>query len=178
MGECECCKIIGGEGKGYQKVIVNMEGGWILNHFGVNNETYLGRLVLQTKRHCPDWGELCLKEATSLGMNIKRINDSLRQYWSKTYSKDPIELVHVAYLNETPYIKRLSGENLLASLHVHMHLLTRTQKIGRMLNYCGEQIGWHLVDDVRRFPSDYIGITEDDKRVVDLMNYLDKSLGM
>ena len=176
MKECDCCKIIGGEGVGFQKIIVNMEGGWVLNHFGVSDNTWLGRLVLSTKCHRIDWGDLCFKEAITLGLNIQRINWSLRQYWSKTFPDDPIELVHFAYLNETPFIKCWSGKELLKRLHVHIHLQTRTRKMGEMLNYCDEQIGWHLQDNVRRFPSYLKDITKDDKRVVDLMNYLNKSL--
>ena len=176
MEGCECCKIIGGEGKGYQKVIVNMEGGWVLNHFGVSNETYLGRLVLQTKKHRTDFDKLNLNEERTLGSNIKRINSHLRQYWSKIYPEDPIELIHIAYLNETPYIRRLSGKELLNTLHVHIHLLTRTQKIGDMLNYCAEKIGWHLVAYVGKFPDEYKVSDEDDEKVIKLMNYLNKSL--
>jgi len=131
MGKCECCEIAQGGGKGYQKIVVELEGGWVLNHFSVNKETYLGRLVLGTKCHRVDWGDLSLEEATTLGVNIKRINHSLRQYWAKIYPEDPIELVHIAYLNETPYIKRLSGEKLLRKLHVHLHLLPRTKQMGR-----------------------------------------------
>lgn len=179
MEGCECCRIIKGGGLGFQdkKYVVELEGGWILNHFGIaDKETYLGRLVLQTKRHCPDWGELCLKEATSLGMNIKRINDSLRQYWARIYPKDPIELVHIAYLNETPFIKRSSGEKLLKELHVHMHLLTRTKQMGEALDYCGKKIGWHLVDYINKFPPRYRVSSIHSERVKSLMQYLQVSL--
>ncbi len=176
MEECVCCEITQGCGKGYQKIVVELEGGWVLNHFGTSKETYLGRLVIQTKEHRTDFGELSAKEATTLGTNIQRINYSLRQYWVKIYPEDPIELIHIAYLNETPYIRRLSGKELLNKLHVHMHILTRTQKMGEALGYCAEKIGWHLVDYVDKFPSDYIDITEDDQRVLDLMDYLNKSI--
>ena len=134
MEECVCCKIARGDGCGFQKIIVNMEGGWVLNHFSASNETYLGRLVLGTKQHRHDFGALSLDEATTLGRNIKHINQSLRQYWTINYPDDPIELVHVAYLNETPHIRRhiylLSKIQLLRESHVHIHLLTRTQKNG------------------------------------------------
>lgn len=176
MEGCVCCEIAQGCGKGYQKIVVELEGGWVLNHFGLSKETYLGRLVLQRKRNCPDWGELCLKEATSLGMNIKRINDSLRQYWAKNYPEDPIELIHIAYLNETPFIKRSSGEKLLKELHVHMHLLPRTKQIGEALNYCGQKIGWHLVDYVDKFPHIYKVSSLHGEKVKTLMQYLKESL--
>ena len=56
--KCVCCKIARGDGCGFQKIIVNMEGGWVLNHFSASNETYLGRLVLGTKQHRHDFGNL------------------------------------------------------------------------------------------------------------------------
>ena len=178
MEACVCCKIVKGGGKGYQKIVVELEGGWVLNHFGLTdeNETYLGRLVLQTKQHRTDFGDLSLEEATILGMNIKRINHSLRQYWVKIYPEDPIELVHVAYLNEGPYSEKWSGEELLRRLHVHMHLLPRTKQMGEALDYCGKKIDWHLVDYVDKFPPIYKISSLHGERVKALMQYLQVSL--
>ena len=183
MEGCECCTIIDGEGSGFRanNYIVELEGGWVLNHCGGEN-TYLGYLILQTKCHRVDFGDLSPEEAKSLGMNIKRINDSIRKYWESIYPEDQVELVHVAYLNETPYIRRhiyLSNRPQLSrESHVHIHLLTRTRKMGEALGYCAEKIGWHLLDNVSRFPPNYLNIEEDDTPVVDLMDYLKKSLGV
>ena len=182
MEECICCKIAKGDGCGFQKIIVNMEGGWVLNHFFADEGTYLGRLVLGTKEHQTDFGKLSEKEATTLGTNIQSINHSLRQYWAKIYPKDPIELVHVAYLNETPHINRhvylLSKEQLSKESHVHLHLLPRTKEMGEALGYCAEKIGFHLVDvdNVKKFPLKYRNLDENDIRVINLMNYLKESL--
>jgi len=176
MEECVCCKIARGDGCGFQKIIVNMKGGWVLNHFSASNETYLGRLVLATKQHQHDFGNLSSEEAKTLGPNIERINHSLRQYWARNYPKDPIELVHIAYLNETPFINRSSGEKLLKELHVHMHLLPRTKQMGEALDYCGKKIGWHLVDYIDKFPPRYKVSSMHSERVKTLMQYLKESL--
>jgi len=180
MEECHCCNIIKGCGSGYQskKYVVELEGGWVLNHFGLTdeNETYLGRLVLGTKCHRVDWGDLSLKEATTLGLNIQRINHSLRQYWAKNYPEDPIELVHIAYLNEGPYSEKWSGEELLRRLHVHTHLLPRTKQMGEALDYCGKKIDWHLVDYVGKFPPKYKVSSLKDEGVKTLMQHLQVSL--
>jgi len=177
MEGCECCTIIGGKGSGFRakNYIVELEGGWVLNHCGGGN-TYLGYLILQTKCHRVDFSDLSAKEATSLGMNIQRINWSLRQYWSAIYGNDSIERVYVAYLNETPFIKRLSGQKLLEASHVHMHLLTRTKRVGEALNYDGQEFAWHLVENIGKLPRDYINVSDNDIRVINLMNYLKESL--
>ena len=176
MKGCVCCEIVQGGGKGYQKIVVELEGGWVLNHFGLSKETYLGRLVLQTRHHRTDFGNLSFKEATTLGLNIERINHSLRQYWARNYPKDPIELIHIAYLNETPFINRSSGEKLQKELHVHMHLLPRTKQMGEALDYCGKKIGWHLVDYVDKFPPRYKVSSLYGERAKTLMQYLKESL--
>ena len=180
MQECICCKIAKGRGEGYQKIVVELEGGWVLNHFD-GGKTYLGQLVLGTKCHRIDWGDISLKEATTLGINIQRINHSLRQYWINNYPDDIVELVHIAYLNETPYIHRhthlLNKAQFLGESHVHMHLLTRTRKMGEAMGYCAEKIDWHLLDYIDRFPNEYKVLGKDDNQVKGLMNSLNNSLG-
>ena len=182
MEGCECCRIGRHGGEGYQKIVVKLEGGWVLNHCKWGERTYLGYLILQTKEHREDIGDLHPKEVNALGNNLKLINCQLREYWAKIFSEDPIELVHVAYLNETPHINRhiyLSSKiQLLRESHVHMHLLTRTKKMGEALGYCAEKIGWHLLDNVDKFPDKYKVSDKDDKKVIKLMNYLNNSLGI
>ena len=61
MEECICCKIAKGCGEGYQKIVVELGGGWVLNHF-YGRETYLGWLVLETKEHRTDFNKLIPQE--------------------------------------------------------------------------------------------------------------------
>ena len=176
MNECICCKIAGGSGEGYQKLVVELEGGWVLNHYFTEGGTFLGRLVIVTKAHRVDWGYLSSEELKTLGINIQRINNSLRQYWAINYPEDQIELVHVAYLNESPYIECKIEEELLQSLHVHLHLLTRTKAIRENLNCCIKQIGWHLEDELLKFPK-YLKVNNrEDVEVIKLMNHLKSCL--
>jgi len=181
MEKCECCKIIKGCGEGYQKKLVELDGGWVLSHCGAGEKTYLGRLILQTKIHIHDFDKLGQQEQESLGTNIKLINEHLRKCWTEMFPEDPIELIHCAYLNETPYIHRhtylWNKAQLFAVSHVHMHLLTRTQKMGEALGYCAEKIGWHLLDYVAKFPDKYKVTSNNDERVIRLMNKLKKLFG-
>lgn len=178
MEGCDCCTIIGGGGSGFRdkKYVVELEGGWVLNHCGAE-KTCLGYLILQTKCHRVDFGELSAKEVTGLGTSIQRINWSLRQYWSVIYSGDSIERVYIAYFNETPFIKRLSGQKILEASHVHMHLLPRTKRMGGALDYNSQNLAWCLVYNLDKLPSEYINISGYDIRVINLMNYLRGSLG-
>jgi len=177
MEGCDCCMIVGGGGTGFRgiKYLIELEGGSVLSHCG-GVKTYLGYIILQTKRHRVDFGELSVKEAASLGTNIQRINWSLRQYWALIYGNDSIERVYIAYFNETPYIKCLSGQKLLEASHVHMHLLPRTKRMGEALNHSGQELAWHLVENINKLPREYINVSDNDIRVINLMNYLKESL--
>jgi len=128
-----------------------------------------------------DFDKLGQQEQESLGTNIKLINEHLRKCWTEMFPEDPIELIHCAYLNETPYIHRhtylWNKAQLFAVSHVHMHLLTRTQKMGEALGYCAEKIGWHLLDYVAKFPDKYKVTSNNDERVIRLMNKLKKLFG-
>ena len=79
-------------------------------------------------------------------------------------------------MNETPFIKRLSGEKLLEESHVHMHLLPRTKQMGEVLDYCSDKIGFSLVDNIAKFPSEYKISSIHNERVKTLMQYLKESL--
>jgi len=176
MGNCYCCNIINGGGVGFQakEYVVELEGGWVLNHCG-GDSTYLGYLILQTKRHRSEFHELTSEEASCLGRNMQHINLSLRHYWSVKYSDDPVERVYAAYLNETPYFKHLTGEALLEESHIHFHLLTRTRNVAKNLVDCPDTLGWNLLKNIEKFPS-YLRGNDDDK--INLMKYLKESLGM
>ena len=181
MEGCDCCNIRDGGGCGFQakKFVVEMKGGWMLNH-AAGEKTYLGRLVLHTKEHRTDFDKLNELEAQTLGTNIQRIIYYLRQYWTKSYTNDPIEIVHVAYLNETPHILRhiflLSEEQSLKKSHVHLHLLQRTKEMGEALGYCADKIGWSLLDTIDKFPPRYKIHSIYNEEAQDLMRYLQVSL--
>lgn len=178
MEECECCKILRGGGCVYQakEYIVELEGGWVLNHRGVGKKTYLGCLILQPKSHRVDFGDLSMKEATILGINIQRINHSLRQYWGQNYRDDPVERVYVVYFNETPFDKKVLDTKRLEASHVHLHMLVRTKKMGG--GDPSNIVGWKILDEdtIKSYPPAYQCLKEDDDRVKQLMSYLKESL--
>jgi diadenosine tetraphosphate (Ap4A) HIT family hydrolase len=166
---CFCCKIAQGKGCGYQarEYVVELDGGWILNHYGERGNSYLGYLVLATKRHVEDIGGLSPEEAQALGTNIMSINSGLRRYWLDNFD-DLIEQIHVAYLNEGPFI-----DHNLDGLHVHFHILPRTRRM--IPDYDANKIGWRLLDHVREFP-EYLRSSDYAKEA--LMRYLGKSIGI
>jgi hypothetical protein len=121
--ECHCCEAVHDHVSS-----IDLEGGWVLNHYEGHGK-YLGRLVLQTKCHHQNWGDISDDKVTFLGVNIKLINKWLLQYFQDTY-KDDIEQVYVVYFNDAPYkTKNPNPDELRMNLHVHMHLLTRTKKM-------------------------------------------------
>jgi len=167
--KCDCCDAAEKEMKNGR--LVELEGGWRLNHFG-GKEKYLGWLVLQTKCHRRKWEELEDTELKHLGKNIQLININLRKYWNEKYPEDKLEQIYASYLNESPYKKGLKGDELFKQLHVHIHLLVRTRKIYNSLECPKCTLGWHLVDKTHEFP-EYLQISgTDDKKVRDLMKYL------
>jgi len=180
MNQCVCCKIIKGCGEGYQKILIKLDGGWVLNHCSAGESTYLGRLVLQTEKHLHDIAELNEKAQISLGKNITNIIRCLQDYWAKNFTDDSLELVHFAYLNETSYINRhiylLSKEHALEQAHVHIHIIPRAKSMGEAIGYCAEKIGWNLLDFVDRFPEKYSVKSNNSRKVEILMNRLKELL--
>lgn len=173
--KCDCCKVIKGcVNKCYQKILVPLEGGWVLNHYG-GSDTYLGRLVLQTQCHYTKWEELQNRELKYLGKNIQLINICLRKFWEKAYPKDCIEQIYATYFNEAPYKKGLIGDKLNEELHVHIHLLPRTKEM-REAMCCSDKLGWHLVDCISCFPDDYKLTDKNYIKAKELMEYLKSCL--
>ena len=93
---CVFCKDIEDNASRY----IELFGGWNLSHYIGPDELYLGRLILRTNLHRSSWGDLILEEYTSLGDNLKNINSCLMKYWEIEFSKDNLEQIHIAYLNE------------------------------------------------------------------------------
>ena len=168
MGDCFSCDVVAGKKVGFQakEYVIELNGGWILNHCSASN-AYLGYLILATKKHVEDLNKLSSNEAKALGINIKSIHDSLTAYWADNFD-DQIERLHVAYLNEGPFIDKNMNES-----HVHFHILPRTKKM--IPDYNGNKIGWHLLDYVKVFP-EYLTKSDDDKK--NLMIFLKKSLAI
>ncbi len=168
--KCTSCQIRDGKSeKSYQakRYHVKLDGGWMLNHCG-SPDSYLGYLILQTNKHVIDLEKLDDDQAKALGTNIRVIDSSLRKYWRAHFPDDPIERVHVAYLNEGPFIDE--DKNTKKS-HVHLHILPRTK--GMMPSRERSIIGWCLVYLVGYFP-EYLRGTDEER--TGLMTYLKRSL--
>jgi diadenosine tetraphosphate (Ap4A) HIT family hydrolase len=166
MGNCFSCDVAAGKKNGLQdlKYVVELDGGWILDH-NSDEKSYLGYLILATKKHVEDLDKLSLEQASTLGINIKRINYSLKKYWLANFD-DVIERIHIAYLNEGPFIaKDMNGS------HVHFHIVPRTKKM--IPDYNGDKIGLHLLEYFDKFP-DYLRKSDTNKK--ELMIYLKYSL--
>lgn len=128
---------------------------------------------MSTTDHVKNFCELKNEELNALGLNIKWMNCYLNSWWNCKYkSSDPIEQIYLVYFNESPYKLGLTEKALNDQLHVHIHILPRTQK---MREICGVQIlGWDLLKMRNCFPVGYI--CDYDKRK-DLMEYLKNERG-
>ena len=60
--------------------------------------------------------------------NIERFGNALGQYWSKHFESDPIERVYVVY-----FLEGVFDEPDPSPFHLHIHLIPRTAKLGRLL---------------------------------------------
>lgn len=130
---CHGCKISKGE-KIPSGDIVKLDGGWVLNHYD-GSDSFLGRLALQSERHCMDLADLELKEAEALGVNIQRVDEALRDYWSEHYRDDYIERTYIVYFFESAF-----NEEEKEKYHLHIHLIPRTKKLG--MDRKGEYKPW------------------------------------
>jgi len=172
MQNCYSCTIAQGEGKGYQapRYVVELDGGWILDHCAETENAYLGYLILATKKHRRDLQHLSREEINTLGINLEKIIVNIRKYWIDHLDKfdDRIERVHVAYLNEGPYINKDKNMN---KSHVHFHIFPRTKRM--MPRRSRNRVGWRLLDLIDTFP-DYLRSRDSDKEA--LMLYLKHAL--
>ena len=169
MDSCEVCKIIKGQEEGIHSkpYILKLKGGWVLNHYGEPTRSYLGYLVLTTKQHVPDFDELSLEEARTLGVHLRCVNKVLREYWKSSFPNDPIQRVYTVYFNETPYIKHLKGNAVSDASHVHMHIMPRTKKMGEICN--AQKLGWEFINTIGCFPKYVLCGVE---KKIALMEYL------
>jgi len=176
---CDCCKVLcGNVDKCYQKILITLKGGWVLNHYG-GSDTYLGRLVLETYSHIEDWESLNqYTHLKYLGGNLQTICKCLRRYWEKhTEYLDKIEQFNIAYLNESPFKNGYTtGKELTDRLHIHFHILPRTRRMRESLCDPEHILGWHLIDCISCFPEEYQLQNRNYLRAKRLMEYLSDCL--
>ena len=163
---CDGCKISQGLKEPKGKVLIQLDGGWTLNHYG-GTGGFLGWLALQPSNHRMEFSDLLQREAVALGPNIQRIDLALRQYWGTFFKDDPIRRVYALYFHEGPFDKTPSP------YHLHIHLIPRTQKMDALLRQSdGSQIiAWDIykISATANCPSDY---SVDDARAEHLAAYL------
>jgi len=158
------------------KIIIPLNGDWVLNHFGGG---FLGWLALQTRFHRMDLSELCSQETNALGRNIQLIDKALRNYWSKNYPDDPIERVYIVYFFESAF-------HPSEHWHLHMHLIPRTKQLGRFKSGYGkpwEVAAWNIANLPNQywFPPEYQirkkdSLEIDEEKINALMKYLESQL--
>lgn len=130
MLNCIGCEIARGTSNHpFHKIIMNLEGGWLLNHSS-ESQSYLGHLTITTREHRGNWNELTPAEASTLGINIQHIEAMLKQYWTLVFKDDPIERLYVCYFNDSA---------LAQVHHFHIHLFPRTKSMTK-------GISWGIVD--------------------------------
>ncbi len=95
------------------KVIVNLEGGWVLSHSS-ESESYLGHLILSTAEHRETWGSLSDREMSNLVPNVQFVERELKNYWLDRFG-ELIAQVYVLYFNDAPK----------AIHHFHIHIFPR-----------------------------------------------------
>jgi diadenosine tetraphosphate (Ap4A) HIT family hydrolase len=168
---CKGCDLSKGHEKPLGGVIVELEGEWLLNHYG-GQEGYLGWLALQPREHRIELHELTTEEANALGGNIKRIDKALRDYWEVHFPSDRIERVYIVYFFESVF------DDPPTRWHLHIHLITRTERVGK--GNPSRMAAWYTPCLVKwnGFPQEYRVRDESTKerinkeRVEDLMKFL------
>jgi len=93
---CEGCKLSQGHGEPPGGIIVELDGDWILNHYG-DPEGFLGWMILQPRQHRMDLDKLTSEETNALGGNIQRVDKALHDYWHEEFPDDPYERTYVVY---------------------------------------------------------------------------------
>lgn len=177
---CTGCEISkGGCGVKDRGGVIPLPGGWIVNHYDVENG-FLGYLALQTKKHREHFGELSEAEAKALGENMGKVEKALREYWSENFPNDPIEHVYMISFCESLE-------------HLHFHVFPRPKSF-RELALCtkactqyseiegqgGGAYAWniYLANKCKDFPSRYITSGGQNRQdVLKLMKYLRRGLG-
>jgi len=108
--------------------IVRLDGQWMLNHYQNDEQGFLGWLALQPELHTEQWDDLEDEELQALGLNIKRIKQALRKY----FSEDSVKRIYVIYLFESPFDEP-PGQH-----HLHIHLIPRFAKFDVLLREYGK----------------------------------------
>jgi len=176
MWNCQVCETTKDSCHIFHKIVVNMEGKWVLNHFGDDHRNLLGRLVLapERKRKRKQLSKLADYQAKALGINLRKIDKELKNYWRENIRDDTLECVYVTYFKET----KNSG--------VHFHIFPRTKNMKKRANAHGCMgIGWEYVSilDCPSLQGNYRVIDENqciikgtENRVSHLMGYLKSKL--
>ena len=149
--DCTSCKWNRGEWEPWK----GPEGGiyrlrnypeWYVNHYGSG---YVGWLTLQPKECVPQIARI--KNSNTLeqmGRAIKAVTAGMITVWPKEFSGDKLQRVHTVSFMESHFDSeshldsRLSNE----SFHVHIHLIPRSQRIGKLirrhLNGVKQNVPW------------------------------------
>jgi len=146
---CKGCELSEGNGDPPGSIIVKLDGGWILNHYG-GPEGFLGWLALQPKRHLMELAQLNEEETSHLGRNIQRVDMALRHYWAVHFPNDQLERVYSVYFFESVY------DEPPTKYHLHLHLIPRTRKmVGK--KHPSDIAAWKIRELVksRGFPKGY-----------------------
>ena len=152
--KCDSCKISRGFKQVLGKTIIELESGWVLNHYGAPEQTFLGWLALQPRYHRMEISDLSKDEVMALGTHVQRIDSALRQYWSIVFANDPIESLYVTCFHEGRYDKPTASP-----YHLHMHLIPRTRKFDALLRMTDGStiVAWDIYKIVKHpgFPQEY-----------------------
>lgn len=172
---CKGCELSEGNGDPPGSIIVKLDGGWILNHYG-GPEGFLGWLALQPKRHVMRLAKLNDVETSALGHNIKLVDKALTDYWIEHFSRDRLERVYIVYFFESAF------DECSEKYHLHIHLIPRTKRMGKGAYGRGtpsQTAAWriHGLTGEYWFPEEYrirdIEGNKIDEKVTKLMTYLD-----
>jgi diadenosine tetraphosphate (Ap4A) HIT family hydrolase len=157
--------------------VIKLDGGWVLNHY---KNGFLGWMMLQPDSHRENWTDLDQKEASALGHNIQKIENSMQQYWRVKFKRDPLKRLYVVYFCEF-------------SKHLHIHIIPRPKSFERLIvftdarshdseieNSTEKAFAWktYLVHKCPDFPKKYKihPATQGYRKVKALMQSLAKSL--
>jgi diadenosine tetraphosphate (Ap4A) HIT family hydrolase len=165
QNHCRSCAISQGHEQPLGRIIVNLEGGWTLNHYG-DKDSFLGRMALQPREHRMELADLTLQELEALGRNIQRIDLALTHYFDCHFG-DKVERVYIVYFFESYHDNPKKCE-----WHLHIHLIPRTEKMrGNALPT--EVAAWNIHKITKRpdFPAEY-RIEKDNDEAVLLMKFL------
>ena len=172
---CEGCKFSQGLSKPQGGIVVTLDDYWVLNHYG-GSEGFLGWLALQPRYHKMELSQLKEEEARSIGPHVQQIESTLRNYWSRQFSDDPIERLYIVYFFESAFESDFSRKSN-PYYHLHIHLIPRTKKLGGGIPW--QRAAWGTAKLVEQdwFPPEYQ--TKDKagvEKARNLMEFLEEGL--